>query len=103
VPRHQLALWNRYELFPGFGLGLGVIHQSKQWAALHNPAVSPATLVPSFTRVDAAVFFDVTERLGLQLNVENVLDEDYFSDAHNNNNISVGAPVNARLTARLKL
>lgn len=103
VPRHQVALWNRYELFPGFGLGLGVIHQAKQWAALHNPTVSTATLVPSFTRVDAAVFYDVTERLGLQLNVENVLDEAYFSDAHNNNNITVGAPVNARLTARLKL
>jgi catecholate siderophore receptor len=103
VPKHQAALWNRYELFPGFGLGLGVIHQSKQWAALHNPTVSTATLVPSFTRVDAAVFYDVTERLGLQLNVENVLDESYFSDAHNNNNISVGAPLNARLTARVKL
>jgi len=103
VPRHQLAVWNRYELLPGFGLGLGVVHQSKQWAALHNPTASLATLVPSFTRVDAAVFYDVTERLGLQLNVENVLDEEYFSDAHNNNNISVGAPVNARLTARLKL
>jgi catecholate siderophore receptor len=103
VPRHQLALWNRYELLPGFGLGLGVIHQSRQWAALHNPGVSPATQLPSFTRVDAALFYDVSERFGLQLNVENVLDEEYFADAHNNNNISVGAPVNARLTARLKL
>jgi catecholate siderophore receptor len=103
VPKHQVALWNRYELFPGFGLGLGVIHQSKQWAALHNPTGNMATLLPSFTRVDAAVFYDVTERLGLQLNVENVLDESYFSDAHNNNNITVGAPLNTRLTARLKL
>jgi len=103
VPRHQLALWNRYELAPGFGLGLGVVHQSAQWAALHNPAVSPATRLAGFTRIDAAVFYDVSERIGLQLNVENVLDEEYFGDAHNNNNISVGAPLNARLTARVKL
>jgi catecholate siderophore receptor len=103
VPRHQLALWNRYQALPGLGLGLGVIHQSRQWAALHNPAASPATLLPSFTRVDAAVFYDVSERLALQLNVENLLDETYFSSAHNNNNISVGAPVSARLTARIKL
>lgn len=103
VPRHQLAVWNRYEVVPGFGLGLGVIHQSEQWAALHNPTASPATLLPSFTRVDAAVFYDVSERLRLQLNVENILDASYFADAHNNNNISVGAPVNARLTAHLKL
>ena len=103
VPRHQLALWNRYELAPGFGLGLGVVHQSAQWAALHNPAVSPATRLAGFIRIDAAGFYDVSERIGLQLNVENVLDEEYFGDAHNNNNISVGAPLNARLTARVKL
>ena len=103
VPRHQLALWNRYEVAPGFGLGLGVIRQSGQWAALHNPAASPATWVPGFTRIDAAVFYDVSERIALQLNVENALDEEYFGDAHNNNNISVGAPLNARLTARVRL
>ena len=103
VPRHQLALWNRYQIVGGLGLGLGVVHQSSQWAALHNPGAGPATLVPSFTRVDAAIFYDVSDRLALQLNVENLLDEAYFSDAHNNNNITVGAPLNARLTARLKL
>jgi len=103
VPRHQLALWNRYQIVGGLALGLGVVHQSSQWAALHNPGAGPATLVPSFTRVDAAIFYDVSDRLALQLNVENLLDEAYFSDAHNNNNITVGAPLNARLTARLKL
>jgi len=41
-----------------------------------------------------------TERLELQVNVENLLDEGYFSDAHNNN-ITPGAPINARFTARL--
>ena len=34
----------------------------------------------------------------LQLNIENLLDTTYFPDAHNNNNISTGAPLNARLT-----
>ncbi len=53
--------------------------------------------------MDAAVFYDVSNRFALQLNVENLLDEAYFSDAHSSNNISVGAPLTARLTARLKL
>ena len=103
VPEHQLALWTRYNFTHGFAAGLGVIHQSEQWAALHNPSVGPATRLPSFTRVDAALFFEVNERLGFQLNVENLFDAEYFSDAHNNNNISVGAPLNARLTARVKM
>src|SRR3546814_8600222 len=54
------------------------------------------TRLPAFTRVDAALFFKANERLEFQVNVEKLLDESYFSDAHNNNNITPGAPINAR-------
>jgi catecholate siderophore receptor len=102
VPKHQVALWNRYDFSRMLGAGIGVVHQSSQWAALHNPGVSNATRLPSFTRVDAALYFTASENVQLQVNVENLFDEKYFSDAHNNNNISVGAPLNARVTARVK-
>ncbi len=100
VPEHQLALWNRFDVDPRFGLGLGVVHQSSQFAAIRTSATT--TRLPAFTRVDAALFFKATERLELQVNVENLFDEDYFSDAHNNNNITTGAPINARFTARVR-
>jgi len=99
VPEHQFALWNRYDFVPRFGLGLGVVHQSSQFAAIRTAPTT--TRLPAFTRVDAALFFKASERIELQLNVENLFDEDYFPDAHNNNNISTGAPINARLTARV--
>jgi catecholate siderophore receptor len=99
VPKHQIALWNRYDFNPSIGLGLGVVHQSSQFAAIRTSATT--TLLPAFTRVDAALFFKATDRLEFQVNVENLLDEDYFSDAHNNNNITPGAPINARFTARV--
>jgi catecholate siderophore receptor len=102
VPRHQFALWNRYDFNPVVGAGLGVIRQSAQWAALHNPGVNNATRLPGFTRIDAALFIAAADNVELQVNVENLLDEAYFSDAHNNNNVSIGAPINARLTARVK-
>jgi catecholate siderophore receptor len=100
VPRHQFALWNRYDFSPGLGLGLGLIHQASQFAAIRTAATT--TLLPAFTRIDAALFFKASERLAFQLNVENLLDESYFADAHNNNNISTGAPLNGRITARVK-
>jgi catecholate siderophore receptor len=100
VPEHQFALWNRYDFAERFGAGLGVTHQSSQFAAIRT--APNTTRLPGYTRVDAALFFDVSERLALQLNVENLLDESYFADAHNNNNITPGAPLNARLTARVK-
>ena len=48
--------------------------------------------------MDAAVFYALTPTTDLQLNVENLLGEDYWADAHNNNNLTPGAPRNARLT-----
>lgn len=96
VPEHSLSLWNRYEAGERLGLGLGVVHQSDQWAAIRT---SPATTrLPGFTRVDAAVFYQLTPSVDLQLNVENLLDEGYWADAHNNNNLTPGAPRNVRLT-----
>ncbi|MFC3173206.1 TonB-dependent receptor [Novosphingobium bradum] len=100
VPHHQFALWNRYDVSPAFGLGLGVVHQSSAFAAIRT--VATTTRLPAFTRVDGGVFWTVTPRLNLQLNIENLLDATYFSDAHNANNITPGAPRNARLSARVK-
>ena len=100
VPRHQASLWNRYDLSDQFAAGLGIIHQSSQFAAIR--AVSNTTKLPAFTRLDAALYYDLSDALQLQLNIENLLNTDYFSDAHNNNNISTGAPLNARVTIRAK-
>ena len=100
VPKHQFALWNRYNVSPVFGTGFGVIRQSTQYAAIRTSANT--TRLPGFTRVDAALFFNPSETLQLQLNVENLFDRTYFADAHNNNNITPGAPFNARISARLK-
>jgi catecholate siderophore receptor len=95
VPNNIYSLWNRYQLTPMFGAGLGVIHQDSSFAALDN-----AVELPSFTRVDAAFFFELSETWAAQINVENIFDEQYYASAHNNNNISPGAPRSAYVTVR---
>ena len=96
TPKQQVSVWNRYDISRRLGFGLGVIHQSSQFAAIRTSAAT--TRLPGFTRVDAAVFYRVSDTVRMQLNIENLLDESYVSDAHNNFNISTGAPLNARLT-----
>jgi catecholate siderophore receptor len=54
--------------------------------------------VPAYTRVDGALFWDVTSKLRLQVNAENLLGEDYWVSAHSNNNITPGSPRAARVT-----
>jgi catecholate siderophore receptor len=103
VPKHQISVWNRYDFTDNFGAGIGIIHQSSQFAANFIPSATVlATRLPGFTRVDAAIFYKVSDQVKLQLNVENLFDETYFSDAHNNNNISTGAPINGRLSVQMK-
>lgn len=97
LPRHQLSGWTRYNFSKRFGLGLGVVHQSSQFATISN-----AVRLPAFTRIDAAAFLNLTDTVSLQVNVENLTDADYFPAAHTDNNISTGKPLNAKATLRVK-
>jgi catecholate siderophore receptor len=55
--------------------------------------------LPAFTRTDGAIYYAFADgRTRLALNVENLFDKKYYPTAHNDNNISPGAPRNARLT-----
>jgi len=93
VPEHTFSLWNKYELTDRFGVGLGVIHQTKMFASISN-----SVTLPGFTRVDAAAFVRLTERLQAQVNVENLFDKRYFPTSHGDNNILPGAPRAVRVS-----
>jgi catecholate siderophore receptor len=92
LPEHVASLWNRYDVNAAWGVGLGVIYQSAMYAAADN-----AVTLPGFTRVDAGVYYTLNERLRMQVNVENLLDERYYPNAHNNNNITPGSPLAVRV------
>jgi catecholate siderophore receptor len=87
LPANTLSLWNRYDFSPRAGAGLGLVHRGEVFTSTDNTVTLPA-----FTRLDAAVFVAITSRLRAQLNVENVLDTDYYAHAHSNNNITPGSP-----------
>jgi catecholate siderophore receptor len=97
VPRNQASLWNRYDLTGKFGVGAGLYYQSRQFTTISN-----TTILPAYTRLDAALFYKLTDRLDVQLNLENITGKDYFPAAHNDNNIATGAPFNARFTLNAK-
>ena len=44
------------------------------------------------------MFAKLDKNLRLQLNIENLLDKEYYVYAHSNNNISPGSPVAGRAT-----
>jgi catecholate siderophore receptor len=93
TPHNMVSLWNKVRLDSRWSLGLGVVHQSKSFAAIDNTVT-----LPGFTRVDAAVFVQLTPRLRAQANIENLFDSGYVATAQGNNNILPGSPRAVRIS-----
>ena len=93
LPENTFSIWSTYQATPRIGLGLGLTYQDDSFINQSNTAT-----LPSYTRVDAAVYFDVSERLSLQLNIDNLADELYFPNAHSTHQATVGESINARLS-----
>jgi catecholate siderophore receptor len=87
LPKHSFSLWNKYDLSSQWSVGLGLIHRGEIFTSTDNTVI-----LPSFFRVDAGVFFNLNSTFQAQLNVENLFDEDYYSSAHSNTNITPGSP-----------
>lgn len=97
LPLHTVSLWNRYDFTPVWGMGVGAFYRSEMYTSTSN-----AVSLDGYTRVDGAVFWNPSPRWRAQVNVENLLGEDYYVNAHNDNNILPGAPLSLRasVTAR---
>ena len=94
LPDFDASLWGRYEIGPRLAVGMGVSHRSSVFASISND-----TVVDPLTLVDAAVFYDLTDRIALQVNVDNLFEEEGIAFAHGDNNLH---PVDGR-TARATL
>ena len=93
LPEHTFSIWNNFQVTGKFGLGVGMTYQDESFINNGNSAT-----LPSYTRFDAAAYYDVNENLRLQVNVENLTDELYFPNAHSTHQVTVGAPINARFS-----
>ena len=69
---------------------MGAIYQASSYV---NDSKSAE--LPDFFRVDAAAYYQLSDNLRLQLNIENLLDEDYYPSAHSTHQATVGAPLHA--------
>jgi catecholate siderophore receptor len=97
VPRFSASMWHRVSVTPRLAVALGLVRQATQMASISN-----AVVLPAFTRADASLSLAASEALTLQVHAENVTGVRYWPTAHNDHNISPGAPPLARLSLRLR-
>ena len=93
LPEHMASIWSTYRLTEKWGFGIGANYQDESYINNSNSA-----MLPSYTRVDMALYYDLTDKIRVQLNIENLTDELYFPNAHSDHQVTVGESRNARLS-----
>lgn len=91
VAKESFSIWNLYQLNNKLSLGLGVIRKGE------TNGKGSSTTLPAYTRIDAAAYYKISDKMRVQLNVENVTDELYYPYAYGTHQVSVGAPIHATL------
>ncbi len=93
LPENMFSIWNSFQATDKLGLGIGLTYQDESFINNGNTAI-----LPSYVRLDAAAYYDVSDNLRLQVNIENLTDELYFPNAHSTHQATVAAPINARFS-----
>ncbi|BCW87286.1 putative TonB-dependent receptor BfrD [Alphaproteobacteria bacterium SO-S41] len=104
TPENSGSIWATYEIGSGFTIGYGVSYQGEYY--LNNGVTVTGGVARNLLYTSEAywlhsamVNYEVTEDLGLQLNVKNVLDEEYYIRIRNNGWAVPGDTRSATLTA----
>jgi catecholate siderophore receptor len=103
VPQNLFNLWTEYRLPRGFEVGAGgnfVGARDANSTTLTSTA-TPIEKAPEYWVFNAMAKYDVTERISLQANVNNILDRFYLDQLHPGHVIP-GAGANALFGAKFK-
>jgi len=95
IPELTWSLWYTHTANEMFSVSLGAVYQDEQWISSvggNNPKL------PDYTRVDMAMAITPTATDTIRINIENLLDEDYYPYSHSTHQVTVGESANLRLS-----
>lgn len=96
IPDHTLSLFAAYQVSDKFGWSLGMTRQGESNIGNNNPD----RVLPAYTRIDFAAYYQMADDLSIQMNIENLNDTLYFPHSHSSHQASVGEPFNVRFSLR---
>lgn len=97
TPRNSFTLWTDVAITERWSIGGGAYYQDKVYGNTAN-----TKWVPSYTRFDAMVSYEVNKHLTLQLNVQNLTNKYYFDKAYASHYASVAPGRAGILTANFR-
>jgi len=104
VSERNFAVWGRYKftdpVFRGVSIGIGVSYLAKR-AITDNANAIFYGFLPARTVVDAAISYETTH-FKYQVNIDNVLDQNYVYASRSNQVMIPGTPTNVRASLTWK-
>jgi catecholate siderophore receptor len=94
TPENSATVWTSFKLTDAIEFGGGVTYVGKRFGNTSN-----TVWVPSYTIWDLMAAYDFSERFGLQLNVQNVSDEVYFTRPYTSHYAALGPARSVTLAA----
>jgi len=92
TPRHSASLWSTYEL-GDWTFGYGATYQGSFYP--NNSSATAYLETEAYWVHRAMVGYQINERIGLQLNVSNLFDEEYYTGIRNNLTVNGAGVVTA--------
>ena len=92
TPRHSASLWSTYEL-GDWTFGYGATYQGSFYP--NNSSATAYLKTEAYWVHRAMVGYQINERIGLQLNVSNLFDEEYYTGIRNNLTVNAAGVVTA--------
>jgi len=90
TPEHSFSLFTTYQVLSKLGVGGGANYSSKVYGNL-NDASTTKKYVPDYWRFDAYAKYSFNPNLSMQLNVQNLTDEVYYTKAYSNHYAQLGS------------
>jgi catecholate siderophore receptor len=97
IAKNSASIWTTYKLLPQFTVGGGAFYTDKVYSDPSNNGY-----VPSYVRWDAMAKYDFSKNLDLQLNIQNLTDERYYSATYYRHYAVVAPGRSGFLTLNLK-
>ncbi|MCX7355795.1 MAG: TonB-dependent siderophore receptor [Alphaproteobacteria bacterium] len=79
TPSVTWNIWTTYDMFQNFTVGGGVFYVGEYYADVGNQ-----NQIPAYTRVDMMASYKIDKNFALQLNIQNLLDKQYFTGSGGN-------------------
>ena len=95
TPKHALNVWTSWQISPQWLVGAGA-NYAGEYSFQRGNAAAPQMYSDDYWLFNAAVTWNINDRVGLQLNVKNLTDEEYYTNIRSNSGFGWAVPGDSR-------